>query len=453
MKIIIVGGGISGLYAAYKLMLYNHDITILEKAGELGGRISTEYYQNHILENGPMRFEPSLQQEFDKLIQDLDVPIEDFSPYSCASESPDFNHLTLDEIKAVKAYKDLHPAFALLKFGLIKILDEQWDVENDDIKCIDRDRYKQYLKKHGTFQGRPLHDFGLWDTLAHVLSKYALDYLQNKGTFYHMLCINPNAADQICFMLDILATTKDKLFTIKNGSYTLIEKLIAKLTNNVQVYLNTGVVGFEEEDSQIQVQISSDEKITCDHIIFTCQKHAYKEISGFTPDIYGLLNSVMLVKLYKIFIIIDNPPFNENTVPSANWNADKIPCREIHYSYDDENKTGMIMIYGDYPTINYWKTFNSNKRHLKNHLMHYLRCIFPKFSPRILHCYIKDWSARPDRTGVHLWRPGYVSEDVIKHLKCFGLNKNIHICGETYSNYQGFIEGSLRSVNNVLQTI
>ncbi|MBW4563371.1 MAG: hypothetical protein KME32_19930 [Mojavia pulchra JT2-VF2] len=32
-------------------------------------------------------------------------------------------------------------------------------------------------------------------------------------------------------------------------------------------------------------------------------------------------------------------------------------------------------------------------------------------------------------------------------------HKNIHICGEAYSDYQGFIEGALRSVQDVLKWI
>jgi protoporphyrinogen oxidase len=49
MKInkIIIGGGISGLYSAHKLLhnaLYNHqDIAVFEKTTQLGGRLDTKY--------------------------------------------------------------------------------------------------------------------------------------------------------------------------------------------------------------------------------------------------------------------------------------------------------------------------------------------------------------------------------------------------------------------------
>jgi hypothetical protein len=31
--------------------------------------------------------------------------------------------------------------------------------------------------------------------------------------------------------------------------------------------------------------------------------------------------------------------------------------------------------------------------------------------------------------------------------------KNVHICGEAYSDFQGFIEGALRSARHVVETI
>ena len=60
-----------------------------------------------------------------------------------------------------------------------------------------------------------------------------------------------------------------------------------------------------------------------------------------------------------------------------------------------------------------------------------------------------NWSNKPLNTGVHLWRPGYKSNDIMHELHKIG---NVHVCGETFSTYQGFIEGALISVDKVLTT-
>lgn len=477
MEYTIIGGGVSGLYAAYRLAQLESTgkITIVEKLDRLGGRILTERIGDHILEYGPMRFEPELQKNLANLLLELDISTKSFVPYTCPIDPPDFNKISFEEIEAIRKYTTLPPAFALLKHGLKIVLDDQWDVEDDSIYDRLRDKKKKWLKKYGSFQGRLLSEHGLWDTLAHVLTKEALDYLQHKGTFYHMISINPNAADQLCFMLDILATAKDNLITIDEGSQHLITKLVVKLNTypNITILLHTCVTSYEEREDN-KIIITTDNKnhqeIICDHAIFTCQKSAYKYINGFPQHIRMLFNSVMIVKLFKIFIILDNPPFNSQSIPGPNYNADKVPCREIHYSYSEKDKTGMVMIYGDIPSLNYWKPFikaygkirslphkhnDKDNTHLKNHLMHYLRNIFQDtlLPFTILHYGILDWSNEPYQSGVHLWRPGYISEDIIKEMSSFGKNKNIHICGEAYSDYQGFIEGCIRTVDGVISQI
>jgi oxygen-dependent protoporphyrinogen oxidase len=64
-KIVIVGGGISGLTTAFYLEKYlglNHDkrkqysITLVEKSPNMGGKISTNYVQDCVIERGPDSF-------------------------------------------------------------------------------------------------------------------------------------------------------------------------------------------------------------------------------------------------------------------------------------------------------------------------------------------------------------------------------------------------------------
>jgi hypothetical protein len=71
---------------------------------------------------------------------------------------------------------------------------------------------------------------------------------------------------------------------------------------------------------------------------------------------------------------------------------------------------------------------------------------------------IRDWSREPFGAAAHAWRPRAKSWEVRANLKAFGLLgrenvQNIHICGEAYSDYQGYIEGSLRSAVDALATL
>jgi len=81
-KVVILGGGISGLSLAWFLrraapIASGLDITILDKAGRLGGWVHTEYDFGQVLERGPRGFKPSGKGvETLKLIEDLGLQSE-----------------------------------------------------------------------------------------------------------------------------------------------------------------------------------------------------------------------------------------------------------------------------------------------------------------------------------------------------------------------------------------
>lgn len=122
----------------------------------------------------------------------------------------------------------------------------------------------------------------------------------------------------------------------------------------------------------------------------------------------------------------------------------------------------MIMIYGDVPSINYWKPFlNSSNlcvpefdsnEYLKEKLFKYLQIMFPERFPKynIIHYGIIDWSETSYGAAIHLWKPKYSSEDVGNILSSFGSEGNLHVCGEAFSDYQGFIEGCIRTTDSVI---
>ena len=78
---------------------------------------------------------------------------------------------------------------------------------------------------------------------------------------------------------------------------------------------------------------------------------------------------------------------------------------------------------------------------------------------RLLACGMRDWGKSPFGAAAHGWLPGVMSWKHMEFLEAFSLDqdssspKNIHVCGEAFSDYQGFIEGALRSARRVLRHI
>lgn len=53
MRVAIVGGGISGLTAAYRLKQRGHDVTVFEGSARVGGILGTQVRDGYVIETGP----------------------------------------------------------------------------------------------------------------------------------------------------------------------------------------------------------------------------------------------------------------------------------------------------------------------------------------------------------------------------------------------------------------
>lgn len=117
--------------------------------------------------------------------------------------------------------------------------------------------------------------------------------------------------------------------------------------------------------------------------------------------------------------------------------------------------------------INEFKLQKKQQKRLWDRFVQFMRDYnHHDFSPdRLLACGIRDWGKEPFGAAAHGWLPGEKSWDHIDYLAAFPTvenddttikdqwKKRIHICGEAYSDYQGFIEGSLRSVWKTIQKL
>jgi oxygen-dependent protoporphyrinogen oxidase len=73
-RVVVVGGGITGLTAAYRLMADGVDVTVLERDGRLGGKILTERHDGFVLEDGPDGF-LATKAAGRELCEELGVPL------------------------------------------------------------------------------------------------------------------------------------------------------------------------------------------------------------------------------------------------------------------------------------------------------------------------------------------------------------------------------------------
>ena len=185
---------------------------------------------------------------------------------------------------------------------------------------------------------------------------------------------------------------------------------------------------------------------------------------------------------------------------SASRQSHEYFIRQEDLSVFNKNGKGMVMIYTDRPASEYWKDYilapdDHQEAEIRGDLrlvdrfFKYLAYSFEMEQQNIDACEseilpywqrfqcrssqkiveelkgtiedfgIHDWGKEPYSAACHAWRPNTKSWEVIVRLRAFSLindqdkHKNIHVCGEAYSDYQGFIEGALRSAQGVLDWI
>jgi len=220
--VVIAGGGIAGLYCAWRLAESGQQVVVLEgSADRWGGRIETEDLDGFTAEWGPMRFEPTLQPRFAGLCRDLGVKLIDFSgPVGEEVNAPTYD--LPDEELGLNSLQ-------LLKRGIMLIMGQS----PDDQAWIDKQTEADYqrMRKHAQLNGQPLWSMGFWNAMSAqgVLSHLALTKLRDTGTFYHMLPENLNAIEWIIWWLRALKTVGQELATIDGGSAKLTDSIMAKL--------------------------------------------------------------------------------------------------------------------------------------------------------------------------------------------------------------------------------
>ena len=353
------------------------------------------------------------------------------------------------------------------------------------------------IQTRGHIAGVPLYAVGFWNLLSDYLSHNATTKLRDLGTFYHLLPENPNAAEWLVWWL-LGFSISDNLQGIYGGMECIIDRLVDKV-GDTKLFRNCWVKKLEKTSknklklvfhddpknpkSQVESGIAEQEY---DRVILALPKKALQDVARESteafaqePDINGLLDSAFGFPMVKTFVVVKDRWWEEEHRP--NLHANRIPTRELHYfkGKTEGSRQGLIMAYTDRPASSFWANYVPSGPQIDAHrsaekplpdgledrlvkkVIHYLNDNnLPDITPEDIVWYgIRDWGRLPYGGANHAWRPERKYWVVMRRLAEIPVgesaedNSSIHICGEAYSDYHGFMEGSLRSAAYVLHRI
>jgi monoamine oxidase len=339
--------------------------------------------------------------------------------------------------------------------------------------------------------GVPLYSMGFWNLLSDWLSHSATLKLRDLGTFYHLLPENPNAAEWLVWWLIGLSISAN-LHGIFGGMEHIIERLVEKLDRpECRIYRKAWVTAVEKTDSRRlrlrfhekgRLENCAAEDLEYDHVILALPKKALNDVVLASAGAFAeeseakqLVDSAFGFPMVKAFFVVKHRWWEEEN--RANLYATRVPTRELHYwkGQTAGSKQGLIMLYTDAPAATFWANYvppgpqiDANQKHhrplapqlQKRFIDKVVRYINDNNVPDvtaddIVWYGIRDWGREPYGGANHAWRPERKFWVVMRRLADIptGPQAALHICGEAYSDYHGFIEGSLRSSTYVLHRI
>src|SRR6266487_3314122 len=399
--IVIVGGGIAGIYTAWRLIMADKAdpsklkkwkkksrlrIAVYEGSDRIGGRLlsATPPHFNSVMncELGGMRF-VSTQQYISSLIinklkighplQAVGEPINIIymrrkllrSFQLCDPDALPYN-LTEEEKLALKSGGTTADNF--LGWAVLKLIPGVAGLAGEDLK--------QYLQTV-IIDGIPLYQHGFWDLVSKVLSHEAYR-IAIKAVGYDVLGSNTNAVNCISEYFDFTPTAQ---FYLIDGSYDVVPWTLQKQFEEAggkvitRKWLeNIDEVQLEDKTKGVEMNFYKQSKpVNAAALILAMPLRSLEllEQTGpvmdpkHAPQLRSMMNSVSPVDLFKMVLVYDKPWWEKKAYVTKGRSLTDLPVRQLYYwGVEVDPKTGgqgkaVLMAYNDLESTTFWSGFRT----------------------------------------------------------------------------------------------
>lgn len=530
IDIAIVGGGVSGVYSAWKLKKQFPDqkIVVFEGSDHIGGRllsVKPPEIPNMTAELGGMRILENTQKLIVGLIDTLNAelpPAEKITLYAFPVDEPqNLAYLRGEYLRLVDfvTRPDKVPYnMSFLEKGngpgtiIVNAIEQIVPgITNPDLTENER----REMTREASFDGVPLYQWGFWNLLYRVISSEGYQFSMDAGG-YDSTLVNWNASDAIPWYLsDFGMSPIYKGFT--NG-FQQVPIALAELfeKNGGEVRLEHQLRGFDYTNGQFTLNFSNGQTIIAGKLILAMPRRALDLVLPNSPQlqlIQPLINSVTPRPLFKLFTTYANPwwriagftnPDGEFVPVQSGRSVTDLPVRQTYYwpngdgspavngramllaSYDDGNNVGFWdglrpqraeawkagrshariadpfigdddkKTNGKYaaPEQNRlnqtWDEYQAPRRMVDEVARQLQQMHGLDYTPLVKSAAFRDWGEDPYGGGWNSWNIGVKSWEVRDQITYPIPGTPLYICGEAYSDSQGWVEGALQTAEIML---
>ena len=410
--LVIIGGGISGLYSALKLQKNYNKILLVEKNSNLGGRIQTEKlnYNGIKVNNGAARFSKTHKLLW-KLLEDLNL-IGDIQSTS-NKVSYYYQDNFINNIKAI----------------------DTWNLILKALNLFYNEGYKR----------EDLIHFTMKELTDRYLSRKEANWCEVSYpySYKYKKC---NAAISVNVIKEHY---HDNFYTLKGGLHRIVE-MIKSQFSNVDVMLDTECYSITDNILNYLVKVKNDKDINikCKELIVALPPNALDNIKFTDIDTSFktiIDQSIISCSKYRVYAIY---PKKNGKV----WFDGKnklITDKFFKYIIPINPKTGLIMIaYLEGPDADllYEKVVNGEM--IKTVISENIKNIYKNTKiPEPIEITGKYWE-----NGVHFYKKNVNPTKLFNHLTRPSY-RPLWLVNEAYSTKQQWIEGSLLSATKCISQI
>lgn len=477
-------------------------IGILEWSDRVGGRLDSLIMadmQNVPAELGGMRFTTS-HQILMQVIETFKLPVDDF-PMSDNSQFCLRGQRTSEkEIDAGKPVPYNLPVAEqkqtpnqLFNYAIQQICNYQDSWTDSNWQWIK----ENYRVESGLYKGMSLFDIGFWNILFTTLSNEGYDFVWDGGG-YNSNTINWNAAEAMPYML-----TDFSVHPVFKRIPTGFHQVPAALANAVQsagvpIYKFVRLNSFQNvsdasgqwTECKVRVGETAEREATLKArcLFLAMPRHSLElldqncEFFRSAPVQYNI-QSVLLQPAYKLFLAYDKRWWNKDLF----YAGPTITDMQLRMTYDfgsenerggkpDDTRTLLLASYSDMQSTTFWGALERENVYTTPpswekigskggaiappRMVQMAEGMLTKVlsvggvSPtpsKLLAAHYQDWSQDPYGAGFHAWAAHYKAWEVMRNVRKPLANYSVFICGEAYSNAQGWVEGALCTAESILE--
>ena len=528
IDIAIVGGGVSGVYSAWKLQqeLPGKKIVVFEGSDHIGGRLLSVKPPNitdMVAELGGMRILENNQFRIVQLIKELNKLLP-------ANEQITLYKFPVDEAQNIAYLRGEYLRLADFTTKPDKIPYNLSFLEKGNgpgtiiVNAIEQivpgitdpnltEDQRREMTKTATFDGIPLYEWGFWNVLYRVISSEAYQFSMDAGG-YDSTLVNWNAADAIPWYLSDFGISPDyKGFT--NGFQQVPITLASFFEKGGgEVRLNQQLHGFVWKEDHFELVFNDQKVISAGKVILAMPRRALDLLAPNSPklqEIQPLVKSVTPRPLFKLFTTYGNPWWRISGYTDATGkfvpvqsgrSVTDLPVRQTYYwpksdgtpaqsgramllaSYDDGTNIGFwdglrpqrgaTWLQGrSHPLLNdpfvgdddkvpgsgngvkqglnqTWEQYQAPRRMVDEIARQLAQMHNLDYTPAVKSAAFRDWGEDPFGGGWNSWNIGVKSWEVRDKIVHPLADCPLYICGEAYSDAQGWVEGALQTADIML---